>query len=1005
MNAKKLFVLIVLMVIPSVVLAGIDGKISGTVTDAETNNSLTGTNVIVVGTSLGASTDADGKYTILNVPVGVYSVRATFIGYATFTVENVKITTDLTTLLDFALSTVAVAGEAITVVAVEPLVNLTATNVVRTVDAELLKKLATRSMTNFLGLHAGVVVHNRTIVIRGGRADETGFQVEGISTAPAVGSSGQGLSTIPEAIEEIRVLVGGFSADIGGGAAGIVQQTFRTGRTSIHGSIQAETDGLADGFGDTFEYGYNDLTATLSGPLGPLKYFVAYENFTKDDNNVQFFTGSPVDDDGKDLFGYMVDTGADGGTKGDSALVVWDSGKIPGRSHEHSIVNGTIQADLNPLILRFSGAFSTHERRLNSLPIRNMFNLGRLPQRDDKNSLYNLRASYLFSDNTVFNASVAIFKNDFQQYDPNFITDGVFDMARQLDSGDSLTVAEAGDRIGEKWVYPSRYVDPRPYNFDGFRFTRPGDILTGYFKREQSYLDLSGGLVTQYGSHEIRAGASYRKWTIREYSFGSTLTRSLNSQFGGDPGLRAEVESGTERARLLIRRGAGGGYGYDEFGDEVNEGPYDAKSPKFTSAYINDKIEFNDIIVNFGVRVDNFDLDTWHLADSANPGYNKSEATIDLTEDDKAESTTEIQPRFGLAFPISDRMVFHLQYGKFATHPDLINAFTSLNVMAFSLGGGVFNPNPVGWDLDPVVSTSYEIGFNYQFASEASFDITSFYKSTEGQLTIDLNKITPGIAGGDYNVFINGDFAVTRGFEFTLRTRRVARTQTLVNYTLSVAKGTNSFPNSRVSSTEREIKPPKYITPLRSEQRHRASLIFDYRFAGEDKGPLGGLFANSGVNTLINVNSGHTYTRSTGPLAQRRADDGALLNDRDPRARTPTEPIGASTTPWVFTVDLKLDKNISLGNYNAGVYVRVSNLFNRQNVVNVYNRTGDAFDDGFLADPELSEKVVGGLGPQFVPLYRAINLENRQHWITDRGLARDLFGTPRQVVVGVNLDF
>lgn len=155
MNAKKLFVLIVLMVIPSVVLAGIDGKISGTVTDAETNNPLTGTNVIVVGTSLGASTDADGKYTILNVQVGVYSVRATFIGYATLTVENVKITTDLTTLLDFALSTVAVAGEAITVVAVEPLVNLTATNVVRTVDAELLKKLATRSMTAFLGLTCG----------------------------------------------------------------------------------------------------------------------------------------------------------------------------------------------------------------------------------------------------------------------------------------------------------------------------------------------------------------------------------------------------------------------------------------------------------------------------------------------------------------------------------------------------------------------------------------------------------------------------------------------------------------------------------------------------------------------------------------------------------------------------------------------------------------------------------------------------------------------------------
>ena len=324
--------------------------------------------------------------------------------------------------------------------------------------------------------------------------------------------------------------------------------------------------------------------------------------------------------------------------------------------------------------------------------------------------------------------------------------------------------------------------------------------------------------------------------------------------------------------------------------------------------------------------------------------------------------------------------------------------------MAFALGGGVFIPNPVGWDLGPIVSTQYELGFNYQFTDQASFDITAFYKSTEGQLTIDQYKINPGQAGGDYNVFINGDFAVTRGFEWTLRTRRVARTQTLLNYTLSVAKGTNSFPNSRVSSTEREIDPPKYITPLRFEQRHRGSIIFDYRFAGDDKG-YANLFANSGINLLLNFNSGHPFTRSTGPLAQRRADEGALLNDRDPRVRIPVEPIGASTTPWVFTTNLKLDKNFRLGNLNAGAYVYVSNLFNRRNILNVYNRTGDAFDDGFLADPEISEKVVGGLEEEFVPLYRAINLENRQHWIDDRGLSRDLFGAPREISIGVKLSF
>ena len=991
MSMKRLVVFVVLVLVPSVVFAGIDGKVSGTVIDAETNSPLAGTNVIIVGTQMGASTDAEGKYIIFNVPIGTYEVRATFIGYASVTVENVKVNSDLTTNLDFEMPTTDVAGEAVVIVAEEPLVNLTATSVVRSVPAELLRNLATRSGLTFFGLQAGVVIHNRAVFIRGGRSDETGFQIEGVTSGAAVGSTGgASVTVIPQALAEVKILVGGFSADVGGGAAGIVQQSFKTGTSSMHGSIAYETDGPADSFGETFSYGYNDLTATLSGPLGGLKYFVAYRKRQDDDNSPQFFKGFD--------FGYLKDTGADGGTKGDSAHVKWDDGKVPGRNHDEWILNGNLQYDLNPLVLRFSGAFSTHERRLSSSPIRDIFNLGRLAKRDDENSLYILKAGYFLSDKTVINASISRSTLDQFTYDPNFITDGVFDMAKQLDSGDGDRVAE----VNADWAYDSRFVNPNYYNFAGFRFDRPGRLQTGYFKREQTYTDISAGIITQYGSHEIRAGASLRSGVIRQFGLGAGLTISLNSQIGVDPTLRDELINGTDRARLAIRRGSGGGYGYDEFGNEVNEGPDDAKRPVFTAFYVNDKIEFSDIIVNVGVRVDQFDLDTWHLADSADPNYDKTNSILNLSE--KAKSTTEVQPRFGLAFPISERMVFHLQYGKFASFPDLINAYKGRPAMAFALGGAVFIPSPVGFDLEPIVSTQYEIGFNYQFTDQASFDLTAYYKTTEGQLTIDRYKINPGQDGGDYNVFINGDFNVTRGFEFTLRTRRVGRIQTLINYTLGFAKGTNSFPNSRLSSTERDIRPPKYITPLRFEQRHRGSLILDYRFIGDDEGP-GRLFANSGVNALINFNSGHTFTLATGSGAQRRAERGALLNDRDPRSRVPSEPIGGSTTPWTFTTDLKLSKDFDLGNLNAGVYVFISNVFNRRNVLNVYNRTGDAYDDGFLTNPELSEKIVAGLEEEFVPLYRAINLENRQHWIDDRGVARDLFNTPREIRIGVKLDF
>ena len=1004
---KQLSLFLILMIMPTLVLAGINGKISGTVVDAETGDPLAGTNVLVVGTSLGASTDADGKYNILSVPIGTYSVKATFIGYTEITYENIKVNSDITTRLSFSLGSSAVSGESIIIIAETPLVNITSTNVVRTMDANLIENIATRNVTELFALQAGVVVQNNEVSIRGGRPNETGYQVEGVSTDAAVGAAGMmfgsrsttdnsqiggenPINIIPEALEEVRVLVGGFSADIGGGAAGIIQQTFKTGRESFHGSLRYETDGAAESFGETESYGYNDLTAVISGPLGALKYFGAVQVSHADDYNPQYFTGAD--------FGKIGDTGDDGGNTEDTVVVSWDTGKVPGRNDDRTTFNGTLQWDMNPIIFRFNTAYTTRERTINTSPIRRLFNEGRLPKRDDLNMLVSGKASYFLSENTVINAKVSLFKYDWQIYDPNFIKDGEFDMANQLDSGDGDSVVE----VDTNWVYDSRYVNPRWYNLDGFRFDRPGRLVTGYFKREQSYLDFEAGFVAQRGNHEIRGGASARTWEIREYSFSGTQTISLNSQIGVDPTLRADLISGTEAARLLLRRGQTGGYGYDEFGDKVDSGPDDAKRPSYTSLYLNDKIEFDDLIINFGIRLDNFDLDTWHLADSADPGYNKEEATIDLTENDKAESSTEIQPRFGLAFPISERMVFHLQYGKFAQAPDLVNAYAGRSNMAFAMGGGVFIPNPIGFDLEPIVATQYEIGFNYQFADEASFDITAFYKNTEGQLTIAQYKINPGQPGGDYNVYVNGDFAVTKGLEFTLRTRRLKRTQTLLNYTLSSAKGTNSFPNSRLSSTEREITPPTYITPLRYEQKHKGSLILDYRMSGQDGG-YANLFANSGINLLLNFNSGHSFTHSSGGLGQRRADTGALLNDRDPRVRTPSEPIGDSTTPWVFTTDMKVDKLVSLGNINAQIYVLVSNLFNRRNVINVYNRTGDAYDDGFLTDPELSEKVVAGLGENYVPLYRAINLENRQHWINDRGF--DLFGEPRQIQVGVKIDF
>lgn len=56
------------------------GRIAGTVTEANTSDPLPGTNVVIVGSTMGAATDVRGDYYILNVPSGRYSLRASMIG-------------------------------------------------------------------------------------------------------------------------------------------------------------------------------------------------------------------------------------------------------------------------------------------------------------------------------------------------------------------------------------------------------------------------------------------------------------------------------------------------------------------------------------------------------------------------------------------------------------------------------------------------------------------------------------------------------------------------------------------------------------------------------------------------------------------------------------------------------------------------------------------------------------------------------------------------------------
>ena len=83
----------ILYIFQALLMGGVTGKVSGRVIDSNTNEALIGANVMLVGTSLGAATDEDGYYHILNVPPGFYDLRSNMIGYAEKTITGVAVGT------------------------------------------------------------------------------------------------------------------------------------------------------------------------------------------------------------------------------------------------------------------------------------------------------------------------------------------------------------------------------------------------------------------------------------------------------------------------------------------------------------------------------------------------------------------------------------------------------------------------------------------------------------------------------------------------------------------------------------------------------------------------------------------------------------------------------------------------------------------------------------------------------------------------------------------------
>ncbi|MXW81862.1 MAG: hypothetical protein F4Z57_23315 [Gemmatimonadetes bacterium] len=1021
-------VLLALSLAPAEASTG--GKIAGVVKDAATGDGLPHANIVVVDTKLGATADEKGRFFILNVPAGTYTLKATYIGYADYTVEDVRVSADLTTNIAVELTSSDIQVEEVVIRAERPIIDKTATNAVRIVDAEDLEILPLRGVSSVIALQTGVVEDEGTLHIRGSRGDEIGYYVEGASVRNVVtGASAVGL--IDEALEEIQLQAGGFNAEYGGANAGIILQELRTGGSDWDFEILSESDNFTDDYEQrfgTYSYGYFNQVITAGGPVAgsqKIRAFLAGQR-RGIGSWPTYWSGFTFED--------LEDTGLRGGrrhwSEDEEGNLVPDQieqleikpGNIPHTSSEAVIFNGTLLLDYYPVQLRLTNLYSDGSAESNYTPIRNAFNTRRLVESESSSNLVNAKLTHLLDKSMFYELNVSLYKRSAESYDPLF-------KDRWWVYNDSVAVQRALEGTGEYTPYTQQGSGPRPYDLAGFPFSRPGSRTTSYSTTSDGYWGLAGSWTKQTDLHQLKAGFDYQSWTSRRYGISLRSIRSgiantypeldavydryYNDEISEDQILDELIEKaeslddgkGSKRdlIRLLRSTSASDFFGFDEFGREADgEGLEAPRHPTVAAAFIQDKVEYNDLIINAGLRIDYFDADSWRFKDPAAPKRDSENYTIKLESMEKTPTYTDISPRLGMSFPVSDLTVFHVQYGRFSQMPAMRAMFAGGARLALELGGQNYIRYPTAYDIEPMRTTQYEIGFERQFSEFASFDVTGFYRDIKGQIQLRKQQLSAGAEeAGAYVYLQNGDFATTKGIEFQFKLRRVNNLRTELNYTLSDARGTGSYTGSAISGVENETNLPTIISPLDFNETHRGSIFLDYRYPDNEPNPI---LRGLGANLLMSFTSGHNFTLVTGSIGQRGPENAGVLDSFDPRSRKPLESINRSTTPWTFETNLRIDKGFSLFGLNAKVYSRILNLFNRKNVLNVYNRTGSDKDDGFLTNPELSQQIVEASGgQQYVQLYEAINLVNRQaYWSNEGG---DIYDAPRQIRFGLQLDF
>ncbi len=753
------------------IFAGVTGKITGIIIDADTNEPLIGANVMLEGTTYGSSTDFDGNYFILNIPPGKYNLIISYIGYQKQTITNVEILTDRTTKQNIFLRSVSISTSEVVISGVRPTIEMDRTNTAAYISSEQINNLPVQEVSEVLQLQAGVVKgSDGKIHIRGGRSGEINYLIDGVSVTDQFrGGSSVGMEN--NWVQEMQVISGTFNAEYGQAQSGVVNIVTKEGRAKFGGSASIAFGDYVTSHNDVFmnndNLNLNELDASLNlqGPVplipktsyfGSLRYHTR-EGWLYGKRETRIEDTVPIQEYILDAEKNQSDDERVFGIKVPDSLKTGDGEFIPLNPLEKIALYGKISTKLsNSITLRYSLFYNTSEyksysdyRRYSPDGVKTNYN---------NNFNHILSLNHVLSARTFYVLNLTYFKQRIQSY--------LFE--------DMLDSRYQG----------TPHVD-QSFAFGGTNNSR-SDI-------SNSAINVKLDLTSQVNKvNQVKVGGMAKQHTLDYFTASTVADGPVYEQ----PTLRIPAENTSLNNQYINK-------------------PFEA------AFYIQDKLELDELIVNAGVRLDYWNPDAVVPVNPRATTDPNNGVRLD-TEFKDAETQFSISPRFGLAYPISATGVVHVSYGHFYQLPKF-SAIFSNSEFEVDLGG--LNTVMGNANLKPEQTVNYELGLQQTLGSTISFDLTMYYKDIKNLLSQEIINTEDKKV---YARYINRDYGNVKGITFALRTVNLDAFFASIDYTYQVAKGNASDPNSVF--TNFQSNPPteseKQVIPLSWDQTHTLNVSF-----------------------------------------------------------------------------------------------------------------------------------------------------------------------------------